>query len=67
MSVLRLQEEQNGSGKIFIMLLLGVEIICPADIYRFVERDQIIYDRQEKTLMNGMISYGYMSCISYRM
>jgi len=42
------------------MLMLGSEIICPAEILRFVERYQIIYDRQEQILMNSMMSYGYM-------
>jgi hypothetical protein len=42
------------------MLILGDEIICPAEIFRFVERDQSIYDRQVQILMNGMMSYGYM-------
>lgn len=40
--------------------MLGSEIICPAEILRFVERYQIIYDRQEQILMNSMMSYGYM-------
>jgi hypothetical protein len=40
--------------------MLGGEIIGPAEIFRFFERDQIIYDRQEQISMNGMISYGYM-------
>jgi hypothetical protein len=40
--------------------MLGSEIICPAEIFRFVERYQIIYDRQEQILMNSMMSYGYM-------
>jgi hypothetical protein len=42
------------------MLMLGGEIICPAEIFRFVERDHIIYDREEQILMNCMMNYGYM-------
>jgi len=40
--------------------MLGGEVICPAEIFIFVERDQIIYGRQEQISMNGMMSYGYM-------
>lgn len=40
--------------------MLGGEIICPAEIFRFVERDHIIYDREEQILMNCMMNYGYM-------
>jgi hypothetical protein len=42
------------------MLMLGSEIICSAEMFKFVERDQIIYDRQEQISVDGMMGYGYM-------
>lgn len=40
--------------------MLGSEIICSAEMFKFVERDQIIYDRQEQISVDGMMGYGYM-------